>query len=201
MHIVGICGGSCSGKTSFARKIQETLGSDLVTILYQDNYYLDQSSRFDSEGGAVNFDHPEAIDFSMIETNLNTLKSNESVDVPVYDFKTHARKDRTVEFFPRRLVLLDGTLILSRGELIELMSLTFFIQCPRDLRLERRLKRDIEERGRTPEGVKLQFDRHVEPMHQRYVEPSSANAGNVLTQDQYFNEAESIIEELFRPLL
>lgn len=193
--VIGIAGGSCSGKTSFSRQIRSTLGEENCNILFQDYYYIDQSSKFDKDGGAVNFDHPSALDFDLLAKHIEQLKNGFSVDVPIYDFATHSRKPETLNFEPSKVVLLDGILILSQPSIVDLLDDSFFIECDMELRFERRLNRDVVERGRTPNGVKDQFEKQVEPMHQEFVEPSKVYANNVISQANYLSSCSEIIRK------
>lgn len=179
-YIIGVTGGSGSGKTYFARELMRILGEDVCTILYQDNYYIDQSHRFDGDGGSVNFDHPSSLDFDLLAHGLSVLKKGDSIEVPIYDFATHKRLQKTITCLPKKVVLVDGILILDsdivRGQLDEAV----FFDTPEELRYQRRLDRDVHERGRTPEGVKKQFDLQVRPMHEQFVQPSKAHAQTVI---------------------
>ena len=127
--IIGVAGGSCSGKTSFVKKVHKALGKDRSAIILQDSYYIDQSERFDKDGGAVNFDHPESIEFSLLRDHLRQLKENLAVEVPQYDFRTHKRLSTTTLFKPKDFVLVDGTLLLSQPDIVSLLDLSFFIEC------------------------------------------------------------------------
>lgn len=180
-HIIGVAGGSGSGKTYFAKELQKMLGSDNCSILYQDNYYIDQSARFDGDGGSVNFDHPQALDFTLLARGLQTLKSGQPLHVPIYDFVTHSRKSDTLLERPKRVIIVDGILILHSHEVRSELDEAVFFDTPEDVRFQRRLHRDVHERGRTPEGVKKQFELQVRPMHDQFVEPSKRHAQTVVT--------------------
>lgn len=179
-YIIGVAGGSGSGKTYFARELQKILGVDQCAILYQDNYYIDQSHRFDGDGGSVNFDHPESLDFPLLAQGLSELKKNKTIKVPIYDFATHKRQRETLDFPPKKIILVDGILILDSKAVREELDEAIFFDTPEDLRYSRRLERDVNERGRTPEGVKKQFDLQVRPMHNQFVEPSKKYAKTII---------------------
>lgn len=179
-YIVGVAGGSGSGKTYFARELQKILGDEKCSILYQDNYYLDQSHRFDGDGGAVNFDHPESLDFELLAFGLKELKKGGSIEVPLYEFATHTRKVETLTFKARPIILVDGILILDSPVVRAQLDEAIFFDTPEELRFKRRLDRDVAERGRTPEGVKKQFDLQVKPMHNQFVEPSKIFAQTIV---------------------
>jgi uridine kinase len=186
--IIAISGGSGSGKTFLAEAINNELG-DQANILSQDNYYIDQSDKFDGDGGSVNFDHPESIDFELLAAHLKLLKENETISMPQYDFATHTRSEETIDFEPAPIIVVDGILILCSQELREIFDEIVFVETPEDIRFERRLKRDVEERGRTPEGVKVQFSKQVKPMHDQFVEPCKSCAdivsSGIKMQDLY----------------
>ncbi|WP_347358570.1 uridine kinase [Bdellovibrio sp.] len=180
-HIIGVAGGSGSGKTYFAKELQKMLGSDNCSILYQDNYYIDQSARFDGDGGSVNFDHPLALDFTLLARGLQTLKMGQPLHVPIYDFVTHSRKSDTLLERPKKVIIVDGILILHSHEVRSELDEAVFFDTPEHVRFQRRLHRDVHERGRTPEGVKKQFELQVRPMHDEFVEPSKQHAQTVVT--------------------
>lgn len=194
--IIAITGGSGSGKTTFARELLSELGSDLCSLMYQDSYYIDQSSKFDKDGGAVNFDHPDALDFKLMATHLKDLKEGKDVEIPIYDFSTHSRAKEVLDFKSKKIILVDGILILSQEVLRPYFDRAIFIDCPEDIRYERRLKRDVVERGRTPEGVKAQFDAQVKPMHDHFVEPSRKFATRVVNQDDFQAALEVVVDTL-----
>jgi uridine kinase len=188
-YIIGVAGGSGSGKTFFARELQKILGDARCTILYQDNYYIDQSHRFDGDGGSVNFDHPDSLDFTLLAKGLADLKAGKSINVPIYDFATHSRKLETLDCHPRKIILVDGILILDSALVREELNEAIFFDTSEELRFKRRLERDVHERGRTPEGVKKQFDLQVRPMHNQFVEPSKSYAQTIVKDFGDYHEA------------
>lgn len=173
--ILGVAGGSGSGKTFFAQALAKKL-KDKAFVLYQDNYYIDQSHRFDYDGGSVNFDHPDALDFELMAEHLQELKNGDDIRIPKYDFATHSRLTETIHQPWKQVVIVDGILILTQPKLIELFDESIFVETPEEIRFARRLNRDVVERGRTPEGVKAQFEKQVKPMHDLFVEPSKEKA-------------------------
>jgi len=194
--IIGVAGGSGSGKTFFSNALHKKLGLDNSTIIYQDNYYRDQSKRFDHDGGSVNFDHPNALDFDCLAENLEELKYNNEVRIPKYDFSTHSRQIDTKLISPKKIIIVDGILILTQPKLVDIFDLTIFVETPEEIRFKRRLTRDVLERGRTPDGVKAQFENQVKPMHDMFVEPSKQNAKYISsgTDIELFNEFLNAIE-------
>jgi uridine kinase len=188
-YIIGVAGGSGSGKTFFARELQKILGDERSAILYQDNYYIDQSHRFDGDGGSVNFDHPESLDFDLLALDLGKLKKGESVDVPTYDFATHTRKKETIKYHPKKIILVDGILILDSSVVRAKLDEAVFFDTPEELRFKRRLERDVQERGRSADGVKKQFEKQVRPMHDQFVEPSKIFAQTIIKDFGDYHEA------------
>ena len=178
--IIALAGGSGSGKTTLARAVVELFPKGEAAILSQDSYYFDQSSRFDRDGGQVNFDHPSSLDFALLAEHLALLRAGKNIQVPVYDFATHSRRAESLPFAPVSIIIVDGTMILSQPNLRKCFDHSIFLRTPEETRFSRRLKRDIEERGRTPEGVRAQFAAQVKPMHDAFVEPSSHEADLVL---------------------
>lgn len=178
--IVGVAGGSGSGKTYFARALRSALGESVCELVYQDNFYVDQSKRFDFDGGSVNFDHPDAIDFSLLASRLADLKAGLDVQIPIYDFKTHSRLPNTLPVKATPVVLVDGILIFHSPEVRALFDDLVFFDTPEELRFTRRLERDVKERGRTAEGVHNQFYKQVKPMHDQFVQPSMEYAHSVV---------------------
>lgn len=188
-YIIGVAGGSGSGKTFFARELQKILGDDQCTIIYQDNYYIDQSHRFDGDGGSVNFDHPDSLDFELLAQGLAELKKGNPIKVPLYEFSNHTRKIETIDCHPRKIILVDGILILDSQVVRAQLDEALFFDTPEELRFERRLDRDVHERGRTAEGVKKQFDLQVKPMHNQFVEPSKVHAQTIIKDFGDYHEA------------
>ena len=190
--LVGVAGGSGSGKTYFTRALQTRLGKSACEIVYQDNFYRDQSKRFDFDGGSVNFDHPDSIDFTLLAEQMKELKTGKAVEIPIYDFKTHSRLENTLRVEPRPVVLVDGILIFHSEPLRALFDDLIFFDTPEELRFQRRLERDVKERGRTPEGVHSQFFKQVKPMHDLFVEPSKNFARTVVCD---VGEFEGVLED------
>lgn len=188
-YIIGVAGGSGSGKTYFARELQKILGDDNCSIIYQDNYYIDQSHRFDGDGGSVNFDHPSSLDFALLARGLSDLRAGQSIRVPLYDFATHTRKKESILFHPKKIILVDGILILDSQVVRDELDEAVFFDTPEELRYSRRLERDVHERGRTPEGVKKQFEKQVRPMHEQFVEPSKDYAQTIVKDFGDYHEA------------
>lgn len=191
-YILGVAGGSGSGKTYFARDIQKHLGVEFCDILYQDNFYHDQSKNFDFDGGSVNFDHPDSIDFDLLGEQLEQIKIGLAINIPIYDFATHSRSKKCLHMVPKPIIIVDGILIFNAPQVRKQLDDLVFFDTPEELRYERRLLRDVQERGRTPEGVRNQFLKQVKPMHDQFVEPSKKFANTVVRE---LSEYESVLNE------
>ena len=169
--IIGVAGGSGSGKTTVVREIVRALGPANVSVIHHDSYYRDQPQTF-AENGSVNFDHPDALESELLAEHLRQLAAGSPVEIPVYDFKTHHREQRTDRIAPARAIIVDGLLIFAERSLRDLMDIKVFVDADADQRLMRRLQRDIKERGRDLDSVLDQYRATVRPMHMEFVEPS-----------------------------
>lgn len=186
MLVIGVAGGSGSGKTTFARTLQANLGDHFCGMIAQDSYYRDMHQYFDRDGGKVNFDHPDSVEFEFLIRHLHELKLGADIEMPIYDYTSHCRKLEARVFPCRPVIIVDGTLLLTQSELRPLLDFAFFIETFEDLRFRRRLERDVRERGRTPEGVHDQFFHHVKPMHDLFVEPSRKFADRIISGEKSF---------------
>jgi uridine kinase len=186
--IIGICGGSGSGKTTLAKLIREKLGDENCAVLYQDSYYIDQSHKFDHDGGSVNFDHPDALEFSLMARHIHELENGKSIEVPYYDFSTHTRRNEVYKMEPKPFIIVDGILIYSQPIVVEAIKTKIYVDTPEPTRFSRRLKRDIEERGREAEGVRNQYLNQVLPMHNKFVEPSKTCADIIVNGEEDFHQ-------------
>lgn len=180
--IVGVAGGSGSGKTTVARNLIRALGGEHVALLEQDAYYRDRRDLTPAERAALNYDHPNAIDEELLAAHLHALKSGRPVAVPLYDFVTHLRRPDTRQVLPQRCVVVEGILILASERIRQLLDLKLFVDTDADLRFIRRLRRDLAERGRTVESVIAQWEASVRPMHLQFVEPSRRYADLILPE-------------------
>jgi uridine kinase len=178
--LVGVAGGSGSGKTTVVGRIVQALGTDQVAVLHHDSYYRDASHLPPAERAAINYDHPDALETGLLIDHLRTLLHGRAVDVPVYDFANHVRRPDSLHVPPRPTIILDGILILWDARLRELMDVKLFVDADPDVRLGRRLRRDMEERGRSAESVLAQYMATVRPMHLEFVEPSKRYADIIL---------------------
>ncbi len=174
--VIGVAGGSGSGKTTVVSEIVRDLGSDHVTIIQHDSYYWDRSDVPPADRVHINYDHPDALETPLLVRHLEELRDGRTVEVPVYDFARHARSHATVTAPPRKVVIVEGILILAEPALREMMDIRVFVDTDADIRFIRRLSRDIAERGRTVDSVVQQYLETVQPMHLEFVEPSKRHA-------------------------
>ncbi len=174
--VIGLCGGSGSGKTTVTQRLLETLDKKRVLIIQHDSYYKDIGTYGGISPDEINFDHPDALETDLLVEHVRRLKKGESVEQPVYDFKTHHRLSRTVKLEPKDIVLLEGILLFVNEQLREVMDLKVFLEEDADVRLMRRVGRDMAERGRTLESIMHQYSKTVKPMHLEFVEPSKRYA-------------------------
>ncbi|MBE7515241.1 MAG: uridine kinase [Chloracidobacterium sp.] len=180
--IIGICGGTGSGKTTIARAIVDSIGADKVVLVEQDSYYRNLSDMPLDERHQANFDHPDSIDSDMLVNHLQRLKQGLAVEMPLYDFKTHTRSSKIEVIEPRPVVLVEGILIFTEPRVLDLLDVRIFVDTPDDIRLMRRLKRDFVERGRTYERTLEQYERTIRPMHFEFVEPSKRYADIIIPE-------------------
>ncbi len=180
--IIGVAGGSGSGKTTVVREIVRELGPDDVTVIEHDSYYRDRSGMTPAERAAVNYDHPDALETALLVDHVRALLDGDPVAVPVYDFSSHTRTAATVEATPRGAVILEGILVLAERELRDLMDIRVFVDTDPDIRFIRRLERDVAERGRSVESVVGQYVESVRPMHLEFVEPSKRHAHLIIPE-------------------
>lgn len=180
--VIGIAGGSGSGKTTVAKFILQRVGSHRIAFLQHDSYYRDLSHLPFAQRVAINFDHPNSLDTPLLIEHIQTLKAWKPVQVPVYDFHTHSRTDRFIQVEPQRVILVEGILIFVEEALRDLMDVKIFVDTDSDLRFIRRLERDINERGRTTQGVVEQYLNTVRPMHLEFVEPSKRYADVIIPE-------------------
>jgi len=180
--IVGVAGGTGSGKTTVARKIAESLPSEMVTILEHDSYYVDRGDLAYDERCLVNFDHPDSLETELLVSHVKKLRLGESVEVPMYDFKSHRRGESTRKIDPTPIVVVEGILLFSDAPLRETLDLKIFVDTDADVRVLRRVRRDMEKRGRSFESVRDQYYKTVRPMHLQFVEPSKRWADVILPE-------------------
>jgi len=191
---LGIAGGSCSGKTTLVNCLQNQLGF-LVSKLAFDSYYCDQGHLSIEKRAVVNYDHPDSLDVDLFINNLRSLRKGSDISSPIYDFATHTRSAETSIVSPTEVVLIDGILLLVFPDICNLLDISIFVSAPEDVRLERRVVRDVAERGRTAEQARAQFLKTVQPMHDQFVEPSKKNADLIISGEANFAEIRIDIEQ------
>ncbi|HEY0408268.1 MAG TPA: uridine kinase [Pyrinomonadaceae bacterium] len=180
--IIGISGGTGSGKTTVANGILETVSAQDVAFIQQDSYYRNLKDLPLDYRQAVNFDHPDALDNDLLVHHIRKLKAGGSVELPIYDFKTHSRLNETLLIEPKPIVIVEGILIYADARLLEQMDIKIFVDTPDDIRFIRRLRRDVAERGRTVDSVIEQYLATVRPMHMQFVEPSKRYADIIIPE-------------------
>lgn len=183
--LIGIAGGTGSGKSTVAQEIYNALSSENIGIIQQDSYYKDQSNLSFEERCKTNYDHPDAFDTPLLIEHLKTLLEWKPIEKPVYDFSIHNRKKETVRVEPRHIIILEGILILAEPQIRDLLDIKIFVDTDADVRIVRRLQRDIKERGRTIDSVINQYLNIVRPMHLQFVEPSKRYADIIIPEGGY----------------
>lgn len=182
MLIIGIAGGTGSGKTTVVRKIIESLPKDEVVLLPQDSYYKDSSHVPMEERQNINFDHPDAFDWPLLSSHVNMLRQGKCIEQPIYDYITSSRMPETVHIEPREVIIIEGILALCDPELRKMMDLKIFVDADPDERLIRVIQRDVVERGRTAEAVMARYTRVLKPMHLQFIEPCKRYADIIVPE-------------------
>ncbi|NIM92559.1 MAG: uridine kinase [Anaerolineales bacterium] len=180
--LIGIAGGTGSGKTTIAKVILQRVGADSIAFLAHDAYYKDLRHLPKEQRDLINFDHPDSLESELLVEHLQTLRGWKSVDIPIYDFTTHSRTDKTERIDPQPVILVEGILIFAEPQLCDLFDVKIFVDTPPDIRFIRRLERDISERGRSVESVINQYQTTVRPMHLEFVEPSKRKADVIIPE-------------------
>lgn len=201
MLIIGIAGGTGSGKTTVVEQIVSELPKEEVSVIYQDSYYKDTSHLTYDERVKLNFDHPKAIDFILLETHLKALKEGKSIEQPVYSFVEHNRTSETITVQPTKVVIVEGILMLSHPEIRDLLDIKVFVHADSDERLIRRLKRDIVERGRDINEVLSRYQNTLKPMHQQFIEPTKEFADIIIPTNRYNTVAVKLIQNIIHQRL
>lgn len=180
--IIGICGGTGSGKTTIAKRIVESVGEENVNLIEQDSYYRNLADMPLDERRQANFDHPDAVDSDLLINHIKRLMDGYPVKIPKYDFTTHTRLPESLDLEPRTVTLLEGILLFSEPRLLEFLDLKVFVDTPDDIRLVRRIRRDMDERGRTLAQTLDQYEKTIRPMHYEFVEPSKRQADIIIPE-------------------
>jgi len=201
--VIGVAGGTGSGKTTVANVILERVGRHRIAYLPHDAYYRDLSDLPPIQRAQINFDHPNSLESELMAKHIKTLKSGKPVDIPIYDFSIHTRTDRTIHVEPKAVIIVEGILIFSEAELREVFDVKLYVDTDQDVRFIRRLQRDIAERGRTMDMVIKQYLTTVRPMHLEFVEPSKRYADviipegglNTVAMDMVIARIEHLLQE------
>jgi uridine kinase len=180
--VIGIAGGTGSGKTTVARQVLKGVGKERIAYIQHDAYYRDHSHQPLEERARVNYDHPDSLETDLLVRHIEQLKKWQAVDIPVYDFTTHTRTNRTIHIQPKGVILVEGILIFAEPELRKVFDVKIFVDTDADIRFIRRLKRDITDRGRTTQSVIDQYMETVRPMHMEFVEPSKRYADVIIPE-------------------
>lgn len=191
--VIGIAGGTGSGKTTIADYILETVGPEKIAFLPHDAYYLELHHLSQEERAKVNFDHPSSLETELLIEHIRQLKAGQAIELPHYDFRTHTRTGETTRIEPQQILIVEGILLFAEPELRELFDLKIYVDTDADIRFIRRLRRDIEERGRTTESVIDQYIDTVRPMHLEFVEPSKRYASVIIPEGGYNRVALDLI--------
>jgi uridine kinase len=199
--IIGICGGTGSGKTTITRRIIEALTETSIIVLQQDNYYRDYPELSFEERVKVNFDHPDSMDTPLLAEDVRRLRAGQAIERPTYDFANFQRLKGTVRIEPRPAIIVEGILIFESKPLRELMDIKIFVDTDADLRFIRRLVRDLRERGRTMEMVVEQYMNTVRPMHMEFVEPSKRYADVIIPEGGYNDVGIDLVIQKIRSLV
>jgi uridine kinase len=201
MLIIGIGGGTGSGKTTVVNQILSEFPTGEVQVISQDSYYKDTSHLSFEDRCKINFDHPNSIDFELLETHLKNLQKGEVINQPVYSFKTHNRTNETTITKPKKVLIVEGILILSNTDLRSLFDIKIFVHADSDERLMRRLKRDIAERGRDLDEVLERYQTTLKPMHQQFIEPMKAFADIIIPNNHYNTVAVNVVKSIINEQL
>ena len=195
--VIGIAGGTGSGKTTITRKLMQRFGND-VSVIYHDNYYKAHHNMPYEERAKLNYDQPDAFDTDQLIEAVRALKKGRSVICPVYDYSIHDRSEKTITVKPAKVILVEGILIFENKELCELMDIKVFVDADADVRILRRIVRDVRDRGRSLESVVNQYLSTVKPMHEKYVQPSKRNADIIVPEGGHNKVALELLMERVR---
>ena len=201
MLIIGIAGGTGSGKTTVVNQIINELPEKDVTVISQDSYYKATDNLSYDERTKINFDHPRAIDFNLLVKHIETLKKGEPTEQPVYSFATHNRTKNTIKTYPSKVLIIEGILIFSKRKLRDLLDIKVFVHADSDERLIRRLKRDIQDRGRDMQEVLDRYQETLKPMHDQFIEPMKEFADIIIPNNKYNTVAVDIVRTIINERL
>ncbi len=201
MLVIGIAGGTGSGKTTVVNQIIQELPEDEVCVISQDSYYKDTSHLLFDERTKINFDHPKAIDFDLLVSHLKELKKGNSIEQPIYSFVEHNRTDETITTYPKKVIIVEGILILTHTDIRELFDIKLYVHADSDERLIRRLRRDMSERGRDLDEVLNRYQNTLKPMHQQFIEPTKEFADIIIPNNRYNTVAVDLLRKIINQRL
>jgi len=201
MLVIGIAGGTGSGKTTVVNQILNELPADEVTVISQDSYYKENFNLSYKERTKINFDHPEAIDFDLLVAHLKALRKGDIIEQPIYSFVTHNRTEDVHITHPKKVIIVEGILIFNNPELRDLFDIKIFVHADTDERLIRRIRRDIAERGRDINEVLARYQDTLKPMHQQFIEPTKNFADIIIPNDRYNTVAIDIVRTVINERL
>ncbi|MFT4801189.1 MAG: uridine kinase [Flavobacteriaceae bacterium] len=201
MLVIGIAGGTGSGKTTVVNQIIQELPEDEVCVISQDSYYKDTSHLLFDDRTKINFDHPKAIDFDLLVTHLIELKKGNAIEQPIYSFVEHNRTKETITMYPKKVIIVEGILILTHTDIRELFDIKLYVHADSDERLIRRLRRDMSERGRDLDEVLDRYKHTLKPMHQQFIEPTKEFADIIIPNNRYNTVAVDLIRKIINQRL
>jgi uridine kinase len=201
MLVIGIAGGTGSGKTTVVNQIIQELPEGEVCVISQDSYYKDTSHLLFDERTKINFDHPKAIDFDLLVAHLKELKKGNAIEQPIYSFVEHNRTKETITMFPKKVIIVEGILILTHTDIRELFDIKLYVHADSDERLIRRLRRDMSERGRDLDEVLSRYKKTLKPMHQQFIEPTKEFADIIIPNNRYNTVAVDLIRKIINQRL
>ncbi|HLS11979.1 MAG TPA: uridine kinase [Flavobacteriaceae bacterium] len=201
MLIIGIAGGTGSGKTTVVEQIVEELPEGEVCVISQDSYYRDTSHLPLEERVKINFDHPQAIDFELLAKHLKQLRAGKSIEQPIYSFIEHNRTGETLTTHPKKVIIVEGILILTNKSIRDMLDIKLFVHADSDERLIRRINRDIQDRGRTIDEVLERYKTTLKPMHQQFIEPTKEYADIIIPTNRYNTVAVQVLQRIINHTL
>lgn len=201
MLIIGIAGGTGSGKTTVVSQIIDQLKNEEVDVISQDSYYQDTSHLPFEERKKINFDHPKSIDFDLLVSHLKDLKAGKTIQQPIYSFIDHNRTSETITIHPRKVIIVEGILILTHSDIRAMFDIKIYVHADSDERLIRRLKRDINDRGRDLDEVLWRYQTTLKPMHQQFIEPTKEFADIIIPTNRPNNVAVNIVQTIIKDRL
>ncbi len=198
MLIIGIAGGTGSGKTTVVNQILSELPKNEVVVISQDSYYRENNNMSYEERSNINFDHPKSIDFDLLIEHLKALRKGKTISQPVYSFVTHNRIQETVETKPSQVIIVEGILIFNSKELLDLFDIKVYVYADADERLIRRIRRDVAERGRDVNEVLERYQKTLKPMHEQFIEPTKRYADIIIPNDRYNTVAVEVVRDVIK---